>query len=103
MTRGRRIGVDDECPLKWCNEAGDHDVHRQYLASLTTRDGHAIGVNVVQPGTNPRTVELTIAWRSGPSQIVTLAPGEGDAIAEAMRAAAHRAGDDGTLLGGDGS
>jgi hypothetical protein len=103
VTRGRRIAVDDECVRRWCNEAGDHHVHRRYLASLLTRGGQLVGVNVVQPDGQARSVELTLVTRSGPNQIVTLLPSEGDTITQAMRAAVRLASSDEEVPAGDGA
>jgi hypothetical protein len=102
VTRGRRIAVEDECPLKWCNEAGDHHVHRRYLASLMTRDGLVLGVNVVQVDRRPRAVELTIVSLHSPNQIVTLLPTEADAITKGMQAAVRLAGSEDELSVGEG-
>jgi hypothetical protein len=82
----------DECELKWCNEAGDHDVHRLYLTSLFTwRNTWLVGVNVVQARADPLHVELTATTRYTSPALVTLKPDEAEAVGHALIEAAARA------------
>ncbi|SDU64571.1 hypothetical protein [Jiangella alkaliphila] len=83
---------NDECVLKWCNEAGDHDEHRQYVTSLVAwRSTWLIGVNIVQSDGEPLHVELTATTRWSPPATVTLKPDEAEAVAQALLEAATRA------------
>lgn len=82
----------DECELKWCNEAGEHTVHRQYLTSLLTwRTTWLVGVNVVQSGADPHHVELTAAARHTAPAVVALKPDEAEVVGHALVEAAARA------------
>ncbi|MBB5791613.1 hypothetical protein [Jiangella mangrovi] len=82
----------DECELKWCNEAGDHTVHRLYLTSLLTwRNTWLVGINVVQAGADPHHVELTATTRHTAPAVLTLKPDEAEAVGHALVEAAARA------------
>lgn len=87
MIRRARITKKDKCPRKWCQEVGEHEVHRHYLPSFTTADGRAIGVNVVQSGERPRAVELTMLSRQDPRETAVFQVSDAEAIARGMRAA----------------
>lgn len=87
MTTKHRLKLPDECDLKWCNEAGDHQVHRQYVISLLAQQGCMIGVNVVQPDIAPSVVELTLMPRRAASRVVGLVPNEARAVVRALNAA----------------
>ncbi|PZF86054.1 hypothetical protein [Jiangella anatolica] len=87
MTRTARITEEDKCPRKWCQEAGEHEVHRHYLTSFMTADGRAIGVNVVQSGERPRAVELTMLSRQDPGETVVFQAADAELISKGMRAA----------------
>ncbi len=86
MTQKRRLVEDDKCHLRWCQEAGAHAVHRQYLTSFLTDEGRAVGVNVVQSGDRPRAVELTMLPRHGMGQTVIFQLTDAEAVAKGMRA-----------------
>ncbi|WP_116950408.1 hypothetical protein [Jiangella endophytica] len=82
----------DQCVLKWCNEAGDHAPHRQYVASLVAwHQTWLIGINVVQADGEPVHVELTATARWSPPATVTLKPDEAEAVGQALLEAAARA------------
>lgn len=82
----------DECELKWCNEAGEHTVHRQYLTSLLTgRSTWLVGVNVVQAGSDRPHVELTATTRHTSPALVVLHPDEAETVGHALVEAAARA------------
>ncbi|TDD70775.1 hypothetical protein E1262_09025 [Jiangella aurantiaca] len=82
---------NDECALKWCNEAGEHTEHRQYLTSLVAwHQTWLVGVNVVQSGGEPLYVELTATTRFSPPATVTLRPDEAEAVGQALIEAAAR-------------
>lgn len=84
--------ANDECVLKWCNEAGDHNTHRQYVRSLVAWNSiWLIGINVVQSGGEPLHVELTATARWSPPATVTLKPDEAEAVGHALLEAAARA------------
>ncbi len=83
--------ANDECVLKWCNEAGDHDEHRQYVTSLAVEgSGSVLGVNLVEPEAGLPRVEMTVVPRYGPSLVVVLKPDEADVVGEALVEAAAR-------------
>lgn len=82
---------NDECALKWCNEAGEHTTHRQYLTSLVAwHHTWLVGVNIVQAGGEPLHVELTATTRFSPPATVTLRPDEAEAVGQALIEAAAR-------------
>lgn len=82
----------DECELKWCNEAGEHTVHRLYLTSLLAwRNTWLVGVNVVQARADPAHVELTATTRHTSPAMVALKPDEAEAVGHALIEAAARA------------
>lgn len=87
MTTQHRLKLPDECDLKWCNEAGDHQVHRQYVISLLTRDGCMVGINAVQPAEAPSIVEFTLMPRRAATRVVGLVPYETRAVVRALNAA----------------
>lgn len=81
-----------ECDVKWCNEVGEHAVHRRYLASLPAwRGAWLIGVNVVQPRGQSLGIELTIVTKRGEPAIIPLEPREAESVARALVEAAARA------------
>lgn len=80
------------CPIAWCNEAGEHPVHRQYIASEQAWHGAwFIGVNVVQAAEQPRSIELTVTTRRGTPAIIPLEPADAASIDQALVQAAERA------------
>lgn len=87
MTTRHRLKLADECDLKWCNEAGDHLVHRQYVTSLLNRQGCMVGVNVMQAAEAPSAVEVTLIPRRAASRVLALVPSEARAVVRALNAA----------------
>ncbi|WP_053203976.1 hypothetical protein [Jiangella muralis] len=84
--------TNDECVLKWCNEAGEHRTHRQYvMSSVCWHRTWLVGVNVAQPEGEPRRVEFTAASRWAAPVAVTLQPDEAEAVGQALIEAAARA------------
>ncbi|SEE94320.1 hypothetical protein [Jiangella alba] len=80
-----------ECVLKWCNEAGEHRTHRQYVTSVVAgRDRWLLGVNLVGSEAGHDQVELTAAPRCGPSVVLELRPDEAEAIGASLVEAAAR-------------
>lgn len=80
-----------ECALKWCNEAGEHRTHRQYVTSVVVGRGRwLLGVNLVESEAGRRQVELTAAPRRGPSVVLDLQPDEAEAIGSSLVEAAAR-------------
>ncbi|SEE48840.1 hypothetical protein [Jiangella alba] len=88
----RSLAQPDRCARKWCEEAGEHEVHRQYLTAFRTTEGRSIGVNVVQVGDQPQAVELTMLPRRGRDLSIVFQVANAEAIARGMRAGARRAG-----------
>jgi hypothetical protein len=86
--------AEDQCRVKWCDEAGDHDVHRRYLMSIALAGGRLVfGVNVVESSSGQE-VELTTVPRHGRPAVIGLRSGEATAIAESLVEAASRTGSD---------
>lgn len=82
--------ADDECSVKWCNEAGDHTVHRKYLTSLPIEDRRLLlGVNVVESATGQE-VEMTTVPRQGRPLVISLRSDEAAVIGESLVEAAER-------------
>lgn len=80
----------DECPVRWCHEAGDHAEHRRYLISLPVwRGAWVIGVNVTQPIGREARAEMTIMPRRDPGVTMLLVSGEARVIGDALRAASN--------------
>ncbi|SEE58858.1 hypothetical protein [Jiangella alba] len=81
-----------ECVLKWCNEAGEHRTHRQYVMSLIAwHRTWLVGINVVQTDDGPLHVELTATTRWSAPATITLQPDEAEAVGQALIEAATRA------------
>ncbi|WP_026876890.1 hypothetical protein [Jiangella gansuensis] len=81
-----------ECKVTWCNEIGDHTVHRLYLTSLVAwRGSWMVGVNTVQANDDTAHVELTASTRRGAVAIVPLDPAEAKSVGRALIDAASRA------------
>lgn len=85
----------DACPVKWCDEAGEHVAHRKYFKSVPTQGGRCIlGVTVTQ---HPKEtiVELVLTFSRAVPLIVPLERGEanrlGELLGRAARMAAHMA------------
>ncbi|WP_116953326.1 hypothetical protein [Jiangella endophytica] len=82
---------NQECALKWCNEAGEHRTHRQYVTSVVAGRGRwMLGVNLVESETGRRQIELTAVPRHGPSVVLDLQPDEAEAIGDSLVEAATR-------------
>jgi hypothetical protein len=80
----------DECRVKWCNEAGDHTVHRQYLASLSVAANRLLlGVNIVESASGQE-IEMTTVPRQGRSMVIALLSDEAAAIGESLVEAAAK-------------
>lgn len=81
----------EDCPVKWCDEAGVHTVHRHYLGSIPADSGRwVLGVNVVRPHSSTTGVELTTVPRHGRSTVVRLGTNEAELLHEAIREAVER-------------
>lgn len=79
------------CHVSWCNEDGDHTVHRLYVASLPIwRGAWVVGVNLTQPRRQPLGVELTATSRRGNPVIIPLEPHEAERVGRALNQAAGR-------------
>jgi hypothetical protein len=83
----------DGCPVKWCDEDGEHVAHRKYFKSVLTQGGRCVlGVTVTQ---HPKDtiVELVLTASRAVPLIVSLQPGEatrlGELLGRAGRMAAH--------------
>ncbi|TDE13510.1 hypothetical protein [Jiangella asiatica] len=82
----------EECAVKWCNETGEHSVHRLYLTSLCAwRGSWLLGVNTVQANHDTPHVELTASTKQGRPAIVPLDPAEAKTVGRALIEAASRA------------
>jgi hypothetical protein len=80
----------DECCIKWCNEAGDHTVHRQYLTSLSVAANRLLlGVNIVESASGQE-IEMTTVPRHGRPVVVALLSDEAAAIGESLVEAAAK-------------
>lgn len=90
----------ESCGVRWCDEVGDHSVHRLYLESIQAESGRwMLGVNVIRPGGAATAIELTSVPRHGRSTVVRLGTREaellGEAIGEAIDRIRRRVGRDG--------
>lgn len=80
------------CAVKWCNEDGEHAVHRQYVKSLPVWQGAwVVGVNVAQPSCRRLGIEFTATTRRGLPVIIPFEPGEAEHVGRALLRAASRA------------
>ncbi|WP_026874485.1 hypothetical protein [Jiangella gansuensis] len=81
----------ESCGVKWCDEAGVHTIHRDYLESIPADSGRwVLGVNVVRPHSSIIGVELTTVPRHGRSTVVRLGRHEAELLHEAIREAVDR-------------
>jgi hypothetical protein len=85
----------DGCPVRWCDEAGEHLAHRKCFKSVPTQGGRCVlGVTVTQHRKDTF-VELVLTFSRGVPVIVPLEPGEatrfGELLGRAGRMAAHMA------------
>ncbi|RIQ29147.1 hypothetical protein [Jiangella rhizosphaerae] len=83
----------DHCVLRWCQEAGIHQTHRQYVASINAggRRANMIGVNLIQDDRPDATFLVEITSTRAPLTSLALVPGAAADMAQAIATTAESA------------